>query len=57
LEFARTIVEMKTLRNLQHIRETVPHMEKRAVPAHVYHLLAPYALAYEAAFGRPLERV
>jgi coenzyme F420 hydrogenase subunit beta len=54
LEFARTITEMKTLRNLQHVREKTPHLEQRIVPSYVYAVLAPYAEAYEEAFGRPL---
>jgi coenzyme F420 hydrogenase subunit beta len=55
LEFARTITEMKTLRNLHYVRNNVPHVERRVVPAYVYAALAPYANAYEAASGRSLE--
>jgi 3,8-divinyl protochlorophyllide a 8-vinyl-reductase (ferredoxin) len=54
LEFARSITEMKLLRNLQHVRQKFPHMEARMVPYHVYEALAPYAEAYQEAFGRDL---
>jgi coenzyme F420 hydrogenase subunit beta len=55
LAFARTITEMKTLRNLQHVRDHAANLEQRIVPSYVYAALAPYAEAYEAAFGRPLQ--
>jgi coenzyme F420 hydrogenase subunit beta len=55
LEFARSITEMKLLRNLVHVRQKFPRMEERMVPYHVYESLAPYASAYEQAFGTPLE--
>lgn len=56
LEFARTIVEMKTFRNLQFVREHVAYLESRVVPYHVYAALAPYSQVYEEAFGRTLAR-
>lgn len=54
LEFARSIIEMKLLRNLQHVRERFPTHEARIVPYAVYQALAPYEHAYQQAFGRPL---
>jgi coenzyme F420 hydrogenase subunit beta len=51
LEFARTVTEMKWLRNLQHVRDNVPHLERRAVPYFVYEALEPYSQSYEEAFG------
>ncbi|MDZ4719009.1 MAG: Coenzyme F420 hydrogenase/dehydrogenase, beta subunit C-terminal domain [Roseiflexaceae bacterium] len=54
VEFARSVIEMKLLRNLQFVRERFPKLERRIIPAHVYRALAPYADAYEQTFGRPL---
>jgi coenzyme F420 hydrogenase subunit beta len=54
LEFARTVIEMKMLRNMQHVRDHAPQLEQRIVPAYVYDALQPYSAAYEAAFGRSL---
>lgn len=54
LEFARAIIEMKLLRNLNYVRSKFPRFEARVVPEHVYHTLAPYADHYQAVFGRPL---
>jgi coenzyme F420 hydrogenase subunit beta len=54
LEFARAVVEMKLLRNLNYIRSKFPRFESRVVPYHVYATLAPYADLYEQTFGRPL---
>jgi coenzyme F420 hydrogenase subunit beta len=54
LEFARTVTEMKLLRNLQHVREHAPRLEPRIVPGHVYEALAPYDTTYEEAFGRKI---
>jgi coenzyme F420-reducing hydrogenase beta subunit len=55
VEFARSVIEMKLLRNLQYVRERFPRLEQRIIPRHVYAALAPYADVYEQAFGRPLE--
>jgi 3,8-divinyl protochlorophyllide a 8-vinyl-reductase (ferredoxin) len=55
VEFARSVIEMKLLRNLQYVRERFPKLEQRIIPGHVYAALAPYADEYERAFGRPLE--
>lgn len=54
LEFARSIIEMKLLRNLQYVREHFPSHEARIVPYYVYDALEVYAPAYEEAFGREL---
>jgi coenzyme F420 hydrogenase subunit beta len=55
LEFARSVIEMKLLRNLQHVRERFGRMERRVVPGHVYAALEQYAGTYRAVFGQPLE--
>ena len=55
LEFARSVIEMKMLRNLQYVRSRFGRMEARVVPAHVYAALEPYGPAYAQAFGRALE--
>ncbi|KPV49865.1 hypothetical protein SE17_30220, partial [Kouleothrix aurantiaca] len=55
LEFARSVIEMKMLRNLNYVRARFARMERRVVPAHVFAALEPYAEAYAQAFGRPLE--
>lgn len=55
LEFARSVIEIKLLRNLQHVRTRFARMERRVVPEHVYAALAPYAETYRQAFDRPLE--
>ncbi len=54
LEFARSVIEMKLLRNIQYVRDQFGRMERRVVPGHVYAALAAYAQSYEEAFGRPL---
>jgi coenzyme F420 hydrogenase subunit beta len=54
LEFSRSIIEMKLLRNLQHVRTKFPQFEKRMVPYHVYDVLEPYAETYQENFGQPL---
>ncbi|QIK38043.1 coenzyme F420 hydrogenase [Caldichromatium japonicum] len=54
LEFARAIIEMKLLRNLNYVRSKFPRFEARVVPEHVYQTLAPYAETYQTVFGRPL---
>lgn len=56
LEFARAVIEMKLLRNLNYVRSKFPKFESRVVPDHVYETLAPYAELYEQTFGRPLAR-
>ena len=55
LEFARSVIEMKMLRNLHYVRARFGRMERRVVPGHVYAALEPYAEAYAQAFGRGLE--
>ncbi len=50
-EFARSVVEMKLLRNLQFVRERHGRMERRIVPNHVYRALDRYAEAYAEDFG------
>ncbi|TCT18735.1 Coenzyme F420 hydrogenase/dehydrogenase, beta subunit C-terminal domain [Thiobaca trueperi] len=54
LEFARAIIEMKLLRNLNYVRSKFERSESRVVPAHVYQTLAPYADGYARIFARPL---
>jgi coenzyme F420 hydrogenase subunit beta len=54
LEFARAVIEMKLLRNLNYVRSKFPKLESRVVPGHVYQTLEPYAELYEQTFGRPL---
>ncbi|MFB1486294.1 MULTISPECIES: Coenzyme F420 hydrogenase/dehydrogenase, beta subunit C-terminal domain [unclassified Thiocapsa] len=54
LEFARAVIEMKLLRNLNYVRSKFPNFESRVVPDHVYETLEPYAELYEQTFGRPL---
>jgi coenzyme F420 hydrogenase subunit beta len=54
MEFARSVIEMKLLRNLQYVRDEHSRMEQRIVPGHVYRALAQYAQVYEEEFGRPL---
>jgi coenzyme F420 hydrogenase subunit beta len=54
LEFARAVIEMKLLRNLNYVRSKFPKFESRVVPDHVYETLEPYAELYEQTFGRPL---
>lgn len=54
LEFARSVIEMKLLRNLQYVREKFPRFEARIVPYHVYETLQPYAPVYAETFGRGL---
>ncbi|MBN2886660.1 MAG: Coenzyme F420 hydrogenase/dehydrogenase, beta subunit C-terminal domain [Chromatiaceae bacterium] len=54
LEFARAIIEMKLLRNLNYVRSKFARLESRIVPAAVYQTLAPYAEPYQRHIGRPL---
>ncbi len=54
LEFARAVIEMKLLRNLNHVRSKFPQYEARIVPDYVYEALAPYAEGYQTIFGQPL---
>lgn len=54
-EFARSVIEMKLLRNLQYVRDAHARMERRVVPYHVYKSLQPYASVYEEEFARPLK--
>jgi coenzyme F420 hydrogenase subunit beta len=54
LEFARAVIEMKLLRNLNYVRSKFPRFESRVVPDHVYRTLEPYADLYAQTFGRPL---
>ncbi|WP_296807898.1 Coenzyme F420 hydrogenase/dehydrogenase, beta subunit C-terminal domain [Thiocapsa sp.] len=56
LEFARAVIEMKLLRNLNYVRSKFPKFESRVVPDHVYETLKPYSELYEQTFGRPLAR-
>jgi 3,8-divinyl protochlorophyllide a 8-vinyl-reductase (ferredoxin) len=54
LEFARSVIEMKLLRNLQHVRNHFSRMEQRVVPRYVYAALSQYEEAYQEAFGKGL---
>lgn len=54
LEFARSITEMKLLRNLQHVRKNFATHEARIVPYHVYRALEAYEQPYQEAFGQSL---
>lgn len=54
VEFARSVIEMKLLRNLQYVRDSHARLEQRVVPYHVYRALQPYADVYAQEFGRPL---
>lgn len=54
LEFARAVIEMKLLRNLNYVRSKFALLESRIVPYHVYETLAPYAESYREIFGRSL---
>ncbi|MFD2113168.1 Coenzyme F420 hydrogenase/dehydrogenase, beta subunit C-terminal domain [Thiorhodococcus fuscus] len=54
LEFARAIIEMKLLRNLNYVRSKFARFESRVVPYHVYQALEPYAETYSQTFERPL---
>ena len=56
VEFARSVIEMKLLRNLQFVRERFPAMEERVVPYYVYAALERYAETYEREFDRSLVR-
>jgi coenzyme F420 hydrogenase subunit beta len=55
LEFARSVIEMKLLRNLQFVRDRHGRLEKRIVPNHVYRALAQYSDVYEREYERPLK--
>jgi coenzyme F420-reducing hydrogenase beta subunit len=54
LEFARSVIEMKLLRNLQFVRERHGRLERRIVPGYVYRALARYADVYQRTFNRTL---
>jgi len=54
LEFARSVIEMKLLRNLQFVRERHGRLERRIVPSYVYRALARYADVYQRTFNRTL---
>lgn len=54
LEFARSVIEMKLLRNLQYVRDAHSRLERRIVPGYVYRALAQYAQVYQEEFERPL---
>jgi len=54
LEFARSVIEMKLLRNLQFVRERHGRLERRIVPGYVYRALARYADFYQRTFNRTL---
>jgi 3,8-divinyl protochlorophyllide a 8-vinyl-reductase (ferredoxin) len=54
LEFARAIIEMKLLRNLNYVRSKFGRFERRVVPGHVYETLQPYTAVYEETFKRSL---
>lgn len=56
IEFARAIIEMKLLRNLNYVRSQFARFESRIVPEAVYQTLAPYAEDYQTHIGRPLAR-
>ncbi|MEN9781570.1 MAG: hypothetical protein RL014_2718 [Pseudomonadota bacterium] len=45
LEFARSRVEMKASETVIHLRREMPARLKNMVPAHVWHLVAPYGLS------------
>lgn len=55
LEFARSVIEMKMLRNLQYVRDLHGRMERRVVPRYTYRALSAYAGVYQEEFGRPLD--
>ncbi|HMP41065.1 MAG TPA: Coenzyme F420 hydrogenase/dehydrogenase, beta subunit C-terminal domain [Roseiflexaceae bacterium] len=42
LEFARSVIEMKLLRNLAYVRNHFGRMERRVVPPHVYAAIGQY---------------
>jgi 3,8-divinyl protochlorophyllide a 8-vinyl-reductase (ferredoxin) len=54
LEFARSVVEMKLLRNLHYVRRRHGRLERKIVPDYVYRALHAYAADYQAAFDQPL---
>lgn len=54
LEFARAIIEMKLLRNLNYLRSKFARFEERVVPYHVYAALEPYNEQYQETFAQPL---
>ncbi|NCC32798.1 MAG: coenzyme F420 hydrogenase, partial [Chloroflexia bacterium] len=57
VEFARSVIEQKLLRNLVYVRDQFPRHEQRIVPGYVYRALAYTADVYAREFGRPLARV
>jgi coenzyme F420 hydrogenase subunit beta len=44
LEFARARIEMKAIETVLHLRRAFPARMKNMIPAHVWHLVAPYGL-------------
>jgi coenzyme F420 hydrogenase subunit beta len=44
LEFARARVEMKAIETVLHLRRAHPRRMKAMIPAHVWRLVAPYAI-------------
>ncbi len=53
LEFGRTRVEMKACETIVHLRREEPAKVKNMVPAHVWALVAPYALTPGEGESRP----
>jgi coenzyme F420 hydrogenase subunit beta len=49
LEFARARVEMKAVETIVHLRREMPQRLKSMVPAHIWKLVAPYALTPDPA--------
>ncbi|PDW00547.1 Coenzyme F420 hydrogenase/dehydrogenase, beta subunit C-terminal domain [Candidatus Viridilinea mediisalina] len=56
LEFARSVIEQKLLRNLVFVRDLHGRLEGRIVPGYVYRALEYTAEVYEQEFERPLKR-
>ncbi len=54
-EFARSVIEMKLLRNLVFVRDQYPKHEQRIIPRYVYRALAYTADVYQREFERTLE--
>jgi coenzyme F420-reducing hydrogenase beta subunit len=54
-EFARSVIEMKWLRNLQFVRDEFPRHEQRLVPYFVYAALARYQETYAEVFERNID--
>jgi coenzyme F420 hydrogenase subunit beta len=56
LEFARSIIEMKLLRNLHYVQSHHGRLASRIVPDYVYTALAPYAEHYYNTLGYKLHQ-